>query len=121
MHMDSYPDRASTCLVTSWEIYQSSVGNICPCKICTVSVISFHAHTHLCRYIYIYIYIYIYHHHHHHLALVARISLTLSRHSSLSFIALGRSSGHIAAECMFVQVVLLLHGHVWGFIRVHLL
>ena len=30
---------------------------------------------------------------HHHVALVARISLTLSRHSSLSFIALGRSSG----------------------------
>ena len=36
--------------------------------------------------IYIYIYIYL-------IALVARISLTLSRHSSLSFIALGRSSG----------------------------
>ena len=33
------------------------------------------------------------HHHHHHIALVAWISLTLSRHSSLSFIALGRSSG----------------------------
>ena len=33
------------------------------------------------------------HHHHHHVALVGRISLTLSRHSSLSFIALGRSSG----------------------------
>ena len=32
-------------------------------------------------------------HHHHHVALVAQISLTLSRHSSLSFIALGRSSG----------------------------
>ena len=31
--------------------------------------------------------------HHHHIALVARISLTLSRHSSLSFITLGRSSG----------------------------
>ena len=31
--------------------------------------------------------------HHHHIALAARISLTLSRHSSLSFIALGRSSG----------------------------
>ena len=30
---------------------------------------------------------------HHHIALVARISLTLSRHSSLSFIALDRSSG----------------------------
>ena len=35
----------------------------------------------------------VYHHHHYHVALVARISLTLSRHSSLSFIALGRSSG----------------------------
>ena len=34
-----------------------------------------------------------YNNHHHHLVLVARISLTLSRHSSLSFIALGRSSG----------------------------
>ena len=33
------------------------------------------------------------HHHHHHIVLVARISLNLSRHSSLSFIALGRSSG----------------------------
>ena len=32
------------------------------------------------------------HHHHHHIVLAARISLTLSRHSSLSFIALGRSS-----------------------------
>ena len=31
--------------------------------------------------------------HHHHIALVERISLTLSRHSSLSFIALGRSLG----------------------------
>ena len=38
-------------------------------------------------------FIYIYHHHHHHIVLAARISLTLSRHSSLSFIALGRSSG----------------------------
>ena len=40
----------------------------------------------VCQNIYIY-------HHHHHITLVARISLTLSRHSSLSFIALGRSSG----------------------------
>ena len=31
--------------------------------------------------------------HHHHVVLVARISLTLSRHSSLTFIAPGRSSG----------------------------
>ena len=36
---------------------------------------------------------FIYNHHHHHIALVARISLALSHHSSLSFIALGRSSG----------------------------
>ena len=35
----------------------------------------------------------VWNHHHHHIMLVARISLTLSRHSSLSFIALGRSSG----------------------------
>ena len=35
----------------------------------------------------------VYQHHHHHIVLAARISLTLSRHSSLSFIALGRSSG----------------------------
>ena len=31
--------------------------------------------------------------HHHHIALLARISLTLSRHYSVSFITLGRSSG----------------------------
>ena len=43
--------------------------------------------------VYANIYIYIYIYHHHRIALVARISLTLSRHSSLSFIALGRSSG----------------------------
>ena len=51
--------------------------------------------------------------HHHHIALVARISLTLSRHSSLSFIALGRSSGqqpvssHSCLNCTFELVVLL--------------
>ena len=33
------------------------------------------------------------HHHHHHVVLEARISLTLSHHFSLSFIASGRSSG----------------------------
>ena len=32
-------------------------------------------------------------HHHHHVVPLARISLTLSRHFSLSFIASGRSSG----------------------------
>ena len=47
------------------------------------------------------------HHHHHHLVLVARISLTLSRHSSLSFIASGRSSRlHPVSShscCMYVR------------------
>ena len=33
------------------------------------------------------------HHHHHHVVLVAQISLILSRHFSLSFIASSRSSG----------------------------
>ena len=36
---------------------------------------------------------YHHHHHHHQVVLVARISLTLSRHFSLSFISSGRSSG----------------------------
>ena len=49
-----------------------------------------HTHTHTHKYIYIYIYIY---HHHHHVVPQARISLTISRHFSLSFIASGRSSG----------------------------
>ena len=46
----------------------------------------------ICIYIYIYIYI-LNNHHHHHIVLVARISLTLSRHFSLSFITSGWSSG----------------------------
>ena len=37
-------------------------------------------------------------HHHHHVVLVARISLTLSRHFSLSFITSGRSSGQHPAS-----------------------
>ena len=50
-----------------------------------------------------------YHHHHHHHRVVplARISLTLSRHFSLSFIASGRSSGlHPVSShscCMYVR------------------
>ena len=53
---------------------------------------------------YIYIYIYIYHHH---VVPLARISLNLSRHFSLSFIASGRSSGlHPVSSqscCMYVR------------------
>ena len=50
----------------------------------------------------------IYHHHHHHHRVMppARISLTLSRHFSLSFIASGRSSGLLLVSshscCMYV-------------------
>ena len=48
------------------------------------------------------------HHHHHHVVPLARISLTLSRHISLSFIASGRSSGlHLESShimcCIFVR------------------
>ena len=57
----------------------------------------------VCVYIYIYIYIYI----SHHVLPAARISLTLSRHFSLSFIASGRSSGlHPVSSqscCMYVR------------------
>ena len=46
-------------------------------------------------------------HHHHHVVPLARISLTLSCHFSLSFIAFGRSSGlHPVSShscCMYVQ------------------
>ena len=49
----------------------------------------------------------IYHHHHHHVVQLARISLTLSRHFSLSFVASGRSSGlHPISShncCMYVR------------------
>ena len=47
-----------------------------------------------CTFIYVYICVFIsyIYHHHHHVVLVARISLTLSHHFSLSFIASGRSS-----------------------------
>ena len=46
-------------------------------------------------------------HHHHHVVPLARISLTLSRHFSVSFIASGRSSGlHPVSSpscCMYVR------------------
>ena len=48
-----------------------------------------------------------YYHHHHHVVPLARISLTLSRHFSLSFIASGRSSWlHPVSShscCMYVR------------------
>ena len=61
-------------------------------------------------------------HHHHHIVPPAWISLTLSRHFSLSFIDSDRSSGlHPVSShsCMFELVILLLPGHMWGSIGVH--
>ena len=78
-------------------------------KMCrqTISVsfndINAHTHTHTHTHIYIYIYIY----HHHHVVPLAQISLTLSRHFSLSFIASNRSSGLPPVSshscCMYVR------------------
>ena len=52
-------------------------------------------------------YICIYTYHHHHVVPLARISLTLSRQFSLSFIAFGRSSGlhpvYSHSCCMYVR------------------
>ena len=63
-----------------------------------------------------------YHHHHHHLVMPpAWISLTLSRHSSLSFITSGRSSGlhpvSSQSRCMYVQAGHPAFAQPWG--RVH--
>ena len=59
------------------------------------------------------------HHHHHHVVPLARISLTLSRHFSLSFIASGRSSGlHPVSShscCMYVRV----GRPAWSYAGVH--
>ena len=63
-------------------------------------------------------------HHHHHVVLVAWISWpSLAtfpyRSSPLAGLQGYIPYPHIAAECMFVLVVLLLLGHMWGSIRVH--
>ena len=71
------------------------------------------------RIIYIYIYIYIYHHHH--VVLVAWISLTLSGHISLSFIALGRSSGQhpVFSHSCWMYVRADRPAPAWPCVRVH--
>ena len=48
-----------------------------------------YVYTYIYIHIFMHIYVHIYHHHHHHVVPPARISLTLSRHFSLSFIASG--------------------------------
>ena len=58
----------------------------------------------------------IHHHHHHHVVPLAQVSLTLSRHFSLSFIASGRSSGlHPVSShscCMYVLAFRPAFAHV---------
>ena len=64
-------------------------------------------------------------HHHHPVVQLARISLTLSlatfpyRSLPLACLLGYISYLHIAAVCMFLLVVLLLLGHMWGSIGVH--
>ena len=61
------------------------------------------------------------HHHHHHVVLLARISLTLSSHFPLSFIASGRSSGlHPLSShscCMYVRAGR--PAFAWPYVGVH--
>ena len=61
------------------------------------------------------------HHHHHHVVPLAWISLTVSRHFSLSFIASGRSSGlHPVSShgcCMYVQAGR--PAFAWPYVGVH--
>ena len=60
-------------------------------------------------------------HHHHHVALVARIYLILSRHSSLSFIAQGRSSGQhpVSSHSCWMYVRASRHAFARPYVGVH--
>ena len=81
-------------------------------------------------YIYIYIYIHIYglnyiciylYHHHHQVVPPARISLTLSRHFSLSFIASGRFSGlhPVSSHSCCMKVRAGRPAFAWSYVGVH--
>ena len=61
--------------------------------VCIYKYIYVFMYIYICMYIYVCIYMYIYIYHPHHVVPLARISLTLSYHFSLTFIASGRSSG----------------------------
>ena len=65
--------------------------------------------------------VYHHHHHHHHVVLLARISLTLSRHFSLSFIASGRSSGlhPISSHSCWMYVQAGRPAFAWPYVGVH--
>ena len=60
-------------------------------------------------------------HHHHHVVPLARISLTLSRHFSLSFITSGRSSGlhSISSHSCWMYVCAGCPAFAWPYVGVH--
>ena len=59
------------------------------------------------------------HHHHHHWYPWPSLATFPYRSSPQAGLLDNIPYPHIVAECIFVLVVLLLHGHVWGSIRVH--
>ena len=63
----------------------------------------------------------IHHHHHHHVVPPARISLTLSRHFSLSFISFGRSSGlhPVSSHSCSMYVRAGRPAFAWPYVGVH--
>ena len=63
----------------------------------------------------------IYHHHHHHVVLLAQISLILSSHFSLSFIASGKSSGlhPISSHSYCMYVLAGRPAFAWPYVGVH--
>ena len=65
--------------------------------------------------------LYIYHHHHRHVVPQARISLTLSRHFSLSFIASGKSFGlhPLSSHCCCMYVLAGHPAFARPYMRVH--
>ena len=69
-----------------------------------------------CSYIYIYIYIY-----HHHVVPLARMSLTLSRRFSLSFIASDRSSGlhPVSSHSCCIYVLAGRPAFSWPYVGLH--
>ena len=60
-------------------------------------------------------------HHHHHVVPLARISLTLSRHLSISFIASGRSSGlhPVSSHSCYKYVRVGRPAFAWPYVGIH--
>ena len=77
-----------------------------------------HIHIHTHTHVYIHIY---HHHHHHHILPLARISLTLSRHFSQSFITSGRYSGlhPVSSQSCCVYVLAGRPAFARPYVRVH--